>query len=94
MFRWADHKKITKAKINKRRYFLRKVTKLHVDKTLITLFYKSIVQSVLSFCIAAWGGDCGVQDRKAFGRMINRAGKFIRHIFIRYFLRVITAEDK
>ena len=32
----SDHVKI-KAKSNKRMYFLRKLTKLHVDKTLITL---------------------------------------------------------
>ena len=35
---WSDHVKITKAIINKRMYFLRKLTKLHVDKTLVTLF--------------------------------------------------------
>ena len=40
---WSDHAKITEVKINKRMYFLRKLTKLHVDKTLITLFYKSVV---------------------------------------------------
>ena len=40
---WSDL-----AKNNKRIYFLRKLTKFHVDKTLITLFYRSTVRSVLS----------------------------------------------
>ena len=54
-------------------YFLRKLTKLHADKTLITLFNKSIVQSVLSFCVTTWGGNCGVKDKKGSVRKINRA---------------------
>ena len=57
-----DHVKMTKAKINKRMDFLRKLKRLYVGKTLITLFYKPIVQSALSFCITAWGGSCGVKD--------------------------------
>ena len=48
---WADHVKTSKSKINKRMYFLRKLTKLDVDKTLI------ILQSVLSFSISASGGN-------------------------------------
>ena len=77
---WPDRVKVTKAKINRRIYFLRKLTKLHGDKTLITLFHKSIVQSVFSFCLTAWGRTYGVKDKKAFGRTINRASKFTIHI--------------
>ena len=34
---WSDHVKITKAKINKKMYFLRKLTKLCVDKILTAI---------------------------------------------------------
>ena len=57
-------------------YFLRKLTKLHVGKTLITRFNKSIVQFVWTFCTTARGGNCRVKDKKAFEKTINKASEF------------------
>ena len=51
-----------------------------LTKHLLLFFYKSIVQIVLSFCITAWGRNCGLKDKKAFGRTIKRASKFTIYI--------------
>ena len=40
-----------KSKAKKRLYFVRKLGQFKVDRILITLFYKTVIESVLSFCI-------------------------------------------
>ena len=45
----SDHINNIKSKTNKRLYFVRKLGHFKVDKTLITLFYKSVIESILSF---------------------------------------------
>ena len=47
---WSDHINNNKSKANKQLYFVRKLGQFKVDRTLITLFYKSVIVSVLSFC--------------------------------------------
>ena len=55
---WSDHINNIKSKAKKRLYnFVRKLGQFKVDRTLITLFYKSVIVSVLSFCITYWGGN-------------------------------------
>ena len=36
---------------NQRMYFVRKLRKCHVDKTIMSMFYKSVIESVLTFFI-------------------------------------------
>ena len=36
-------------KTNQRMFFLRKLKKFHVDRTILSLFYQSIIQSVMTF---------------------------------------------
>ena len=48
---WSDHINSIKTKANKRLYFVRKLGHFKVDRKLITLFYKSVIESILSFCI-------------------------------------------
>ena len=45
-------------KCNQQLYFLRKLKNVKVDRTILTLFYISIIQSVLSFCISSCMGNC------------------------------------
>ena len=43
-------------------HFVRKLNFFKIDKPLISLFYQSIVNSVISFCICAWGGNTAERD--------------------------------
>ena len=48
-------------KANQRMYFVRKLRKCHIDKTIISMFYKSIVESMLTFCMLCWYGGISYQ---------------------------------
>ncbi len=62
-------------KCNQRLYFLRKLKNVKVDCTILTLFYKSIIQSVLSFCISSWFGSCVESDKAKLCKIIKCARK-------------------
>ena len=50
-----------------------------VDRTLITLFNKSVIESILSFCITCWGGNSSKGDRIKVDRIIKISEKFTTH---------------
>ena len=77
---WSEHINNIRSKANKRLYFVRKLGQFKVDKTLITLFYKSIIESILTFCITCWGGNSSKVDRIKLDRVIKTAGKFTSHV--------------
>ena len=54
---WTVHTSSVISKINQRMFFVRKLNYFKVDKTLISLFYQSVIQSIISFCICIWGGN-------------------------------------
>ena len=77
---WSDHINNIKSKANKRLYFVRKLGQFKVDRTLITLFYKSVIESILSFCITCWGGNSAKGDRIKVDRIIKISEKFTTHV--------------
>ena len=60
-------------KCNQLLYFLRKLKNVKVDHTILTLFYTSIIQSVLSFCISSWFGNCSDGDIGKLSKIVNCA---------------------
>lgn len=52
---WSDHALSITSKINKRMFFVRKLNYFKVDKTLISLFYLSVIQSIIYFCVCVHG---------------------------------------
>ena len=77
---WSDHLNNIKFKANKRLYFVRKLGQFKIDRTLITLFYKSVIESILSFCITCWGGKSSKGDRMKVDRIIKVSEKFTTHV--------------
>ena len=64
-------------------YFLRKLGSLHVDKSILSLFYKSIVEIILLFNCVVWFGACRKEDFKKMETIVKRASKIIgegRHL--------------
>ncbi|KAG5283134.1 hypothetical protein AALO_G00038710 [Alosa alosa] len=43
----------------------------------MTTFYRGTIESILSSCIAVWGGSCTEYNRKALQRIVNTAGRII-----------------
>ena len=62
-------------KANQRLYFVRKLNHVNVSKTIMTLFYKSVVESVICFCIICWFGGCTEVEKKKLSRIIRHANR-------------------
>ena len=68
----SDHINNIKSKANKRLNFVRNLGQFKVDRKLIALFYKSVIESVLSFCINCWGGNSSKGDRIKVDRIFKK----------------------
>ena len=77
---WSEHLNNIKSKAINRLYFVRKLGQFKVDRTLITLFYKTVIESVLTFCITCWGGNSSKGDRIKVERIIKISEKFTTHV--------------
>ena len=60
-----------------RLYFLRKLNSFNVDKVILSLFYKSFIESVLTFAFIAWYGGISLRDKNNLGHIVKVAGKMI-----------------
>ncbi len=54
-----------------RLYCLRKLAKFNVDKTLLTLFYRSFVESVVIFSLICWYGSITLKQKNSISRLIR-----------------------
>ena len=54
---WSINVHATQKKANQRLFFLRQLKKMHLDNTLLVLFYKSIIQSILLFNLICFHGN-------------------------------------
>ena len=77
---WSKQCENTKAKAQQRMYFLRKLRTYHVDKTIMRLFYKSVVESVILCNCLVWFGGCRQKDLKPLERIARRGGKIIGEV--------------
>ena len=52
-----------------RLYCHRKLAKFNVDKTLMTLFYRSFVESVVTFSLICWYGSITVKQKNSHSKL-------------------------
>ena len=72
---WDCHTDLMIKKLNSRLYFLRKLNTFHVDNTLLTLFYKSIIQSVITFAMVCWGSNTLEKKNLKINQIIRKGRK-------------------
>ena len=48
-----------------------------IDCTILTLFYKSFIESILTFCIVCWFGNASVSQGNMLRRIITTASKVL-----------------
>ena len=58
-----------------RMYFVRQLRKLNIDDKIMKLFYTSIVQSVITFAIVCWYGNCGIEIKDKLNRIVRNCEK-------------------
>lgn len=79
---WRKHSEQVSAKANKRMYFLRKLISFNVDRTIMSLFYHSSIESVFSFCITCWARNVREKDKAKLNAMIKKASKITNANFL------------
>ena len=52
-------------------HFLRKLRSFNGDQIILTLFYRSFIQIVLTFSIICWCGNLSVSDKKNLQKLVN-----------------------
>ena len=62
--KWDDNTEEIVKKGQQRLYLLRKLNYFSVDQKILTLFYKSFVESVLSFSFICWFHSLGVEEQE------------------------------
>ncbi len=62
-------------KVNSRMHFMRKLKKIKIDTKIMELFYTAVVQSVISFSITCWYGNCSSDSKNKLTRLIKNCAK-------------------
>ena len=60
---------------NRRLHFARVLHNMRVDTTILNLFYKSTLESIICFSISTWYGKLVSQDKRKLGKIVRKAKK-------------------
>ena len=77
-------------KANSRLYFVRKLSKLRIENRILEIFFTSVVQSVITFSIICWFGNCSVESKSKLSRILSNCSKlginitFLEDLFNKY----------
>ncbi|KAK3548965.1 hypothetical protein QTP70_022656 [Hemibagrus guttatus] len=71
-FTWSLNTSSITKKAQQHLYFLQKLRKAHLPLSILTMFYKGTIKSILSSCITAWFGNCTISDRKTLQQIYKR----------------------
>ena len=75
--KWDRHCNVTYKKCQQRLYWLRKLRSFNIDNTILSMFYKSCIQSVLTFSFICWFGKVSQKDKNKLQRVVNIISKII-----------------
>ena len=74
-FNFNEHVEKLYKKGRSRMYFIRQLVKLNIDNKILELFYTSVVQSVITFSITCWFGNCSMESKNKLSRIIKQCSK-------------------
>ncbi|PIK41525.1 hypothetical protein BSL78_21628 [Apostichopus japonicus] len=75
---WGEHVNTVLAKTNQRMFFLRKLSLFRLDASLISLFYNAAIETIITFCLAAWGGNTTARDMAKMNTLVRKARRVCR----------------
>ncbi|KAI4900990.1 hypothetical protein NFI96_032983 [Prochilodus magdalenae] len=70
---WSNTTSSLVRKAHQRLYFLRRLRRAGLGSSVLTSFYRCVVESVLCSSINVWHGSCSAADRKALQRVVKAA---------------------
>ena len=74
---WNAHISTQVKKANKRFYHVRCLRKLHVNPRIISLFFNSVVSSVLLYSVACWFNSLTEKNKKEVSKLSRKVKKMI-----------------
>ena len=74
---WGEHVKGIATKCNQRLHFLQKLKSFHVDRTIMNLFYSSVIESVMTYDCFVWYNNARKKDISLLKRVVRQAGKIL-----------------
>ena len=79
---WRLHTAAVYKKLNQRLFFLRKLNSFSINKIILSMFYSSVLESVLSFCLCCWGGNCSGIDKNKLNTIVKKCNKITKNNFL------------
>ena len=74
---WDVNITTTCKKAQQRLYFLRQLKKFKISTAVMIQFYRSIIESVLTFSITAWYGAASARDKRKLNRVVKTASRIV-----------------
>uniref|UniRef100_A0A3Q3E360 Reverse transcriptase domain-containing protein n=1 Tax=Labrus bergylta TaxID=56723 RepID=A0A3Q3E360_9LABR len=74
---WSLNTSSAIKKALQRLFFLRRLKKAHLSPQILTNFYCSTIESILTNCVTVWYGNCSVSDQKALQKVVKTAERII-----------------
>ena len=74
---WYENSDLLYKKGRKRLYFLRKLNSFHIDNELLSLFYSTMVQSVICYGLVCWWSCLTVKDKHRLNLVRRTAERII-----------------
>ncbi len=53
---------------HQRLFCLRKLSRFHIDKTMMILFYRAFIESVMSFSLVSWFGSLSLKNKNSLNQ--------------------------
>ena len=75
--KWEDNITTCVKKAQQRLFFLRRLKKFGLCRKILELFYRSTIESILTFSIAVWYGTSTQQQRKKLDRVVRTASRIV-----------------
>uniref|UniRef100_A0A8C7YJU6 Reverse transcriptase domain-containing protein n=1 Tax=Oryzias sinensis TaxID=183150 RepID=A0A8C7YJU6_9TELE len=74
---WTENITEVIKKTQQRLHFLRVLRKHNLDPSLLTTFYRTSIESLLTYCITVWYGSGTMADRERLQRVVKAAQRII-----------------
>ena len=58
-------------------YLLQKLSNLNVNPSVLQMFYRAFIESVLTFSFLGWFGSLSVKNKTALARVVNVCSKIV-----------------
>lgn len=74
---WSKNTEVLYRKGQSRLYFLRRLRSFNICRTMLKMFYESVVASALLYAVACWGSRLRVSDTNRLNKLIRKASDVV-----------------